>query len=193
VKIRIIAVAAFCWIAAFLSLSCKDSRGGEAFREFRVKVDTTRLGAWFSAGPVALRVPRNWTAADSTERDRVRHRLSPDSGSAVMLSLVLRNTRTGSLMAVAAGNGAEASFERWTTERRADFQALHRDGSISEARFKVSGMPLLQLFAAESGQVPFRLLPDAQPRTTIEFFIPQDALGEDLRTVESSMGTIRKD
>jgi hypothetical protein len=179
---------AFCLSLLLFSLSCKSTGG---FQDFKVRVDSTQLGSLTSFGQITLRQPKGWIGADSITQAATSRIITEDGAAVPGRAAILYKPETKSLM-IGHVAAATANFDDWTAESRQNFQRLHGGASFSESRLRINGVPLIQLFAADSMGVHFRLLLNSQPPTVLDYIISQSALGSDLRAVESSMGTIHK-
>jgi hypothetical protein len=189
-----VALTAF---ALFFDLSCRSSgQMPDLYQELTFSVDSTRLGETVAIGGMVFHAPRSWERIDSSTVSHIRQAVSGDTNqSGVALEGVFVNSTNGAVLVV-------TSFDRKTTEPEEFAKLAYRfaetfGGSTSkpgprEERLLLSDIPAVQLYATDSLRVQFKFLLDLKIPIGLDYSVPRVAWSQEVRSVESSLGSIRR-
>jgi hypothetical protein len=183
--------------AGLLLVSCRGS--GEApspYRQLTFTVDSSRLGEEVSVAGIAFQAPRGWERADSAAMVRIREAAAQDTGRfAVVPEAVFVNPISNALLFVvtfAGGATTTDGFTGWARRFVDVFSADKPQGTVREEWLLLGDCPAVQLLIQDSVRVQFKFLLDAKVPVGLDFSVPRSAWEEEVRAVESSLGTIRK-
>lgn len=194
IRPSLVLTALWAWL---LLVSCRGS--GEApspYRQFTFTVDSARLGEEVSFAGITLRAPRGWDRADSTAMVRIREAAAQDTGRfAVVPEAAFVNPVSNALLFVVTFAGGATStdgFTGWARRFVDVFGADKPQNTIREEWLLLGGCPAVQLLIQDSMRVQFKFLLDGKVPVGLDFSVPRGAWEGEVRSVESSLGTIRR-
>jgi len=174
-----------CAVALGVGPGCRGAAPSHGpYREFAFSVDSARLGAEAAVEKVSLRVPLGWTAADSSVLQSVRQAVRLDTGDFPVEP-----------RAVFVGAGASvlvATTFRTKPEAAEAYRAARPSLDVQEEWLLLGGIHAVQLLAMDTLRVQFKFLIESEPVVGLDYSVPRAAWEQEVRAVESSLGTIRK-
>jgi hypothetical protein len=191
--------ACLLWAAALiLAVSCRGSGNSPSspFREFVFTVDSTRLGSAVSVGPFRLRAPVGWEAADSGLLVQVQEHLAQDTSrlAARPVLLYLNHSTQSVFLGVIfrAGPTADEGFVGWARRFVETTRSANPNATVEEEWLLIGQVRAVQLYTVDSLRVQFKFLLDAPTPVGLDFSVPRPAWEYEVRSIESSLGTLRK-
>ncbi len=188
-------VLACTGLLVLVSLSCSQSGSPQnPFRPLEFNVDSTLLGTAIHAGGVGVRPPKNWSAADSQLVTLARNSLAADT-TKFRFELVRLHVDTSSgamILLKQYQSSAGTPFMTWAREFVSLFRSSRTGIEIREEWMMVSDLPVVQLQMADSVRVYFSLVCAVDPPVGIDYVVPKPAWANEVRAVESSIGTISR-
>jgi len=185
-----------CAVALGAGSGCRGAAPSHGpYREFAFSVDSTRLGAETVVEGVSLRVPLGWAAADSSVLQSVRQAVRLDSGDfPVEPRAVFVGAGPSVLVAVTfrAKPGPAEGFTGWARRYVEAFRSVRPGLDVQEEWLLIGGIHAVQLLAMDTLRVQFKFLIESDPVVGLDYSVPRAAWEQEVRAVESSLGTIRK-
>ncbi|MDD5089152.1 MAG: hypothetical protein PHI18_10205 [bacterium] len=178
--------------------ACRNTESGEnAFRELEFRVDSTRLGNPISRGGLVFCPPAGWEEADSAVMSAVRERLSDQTADDLLgeLDLIYIHPTNGAVLIVTTldtGTGGVGDFARWARRFVERYHAASPEVPVDEDWLRIGGVPAVQMYRADSARVLFKYLLLGDDLIGLDYSVPRTAWADELRAVESSVGTVRK-
>lgn len=174
----------------------KKTSGEGVFEPLEFAVDSSKLGALIEVGGLRLHAPASWINLDSSamqqlvgvaSRDTSEMQLRPErafkrEGGGPML-LVSRFPKVVKL---------GAQFVPWAGEVAKVYRDQRKDVVVQEHWMSVSGVEALQLYAQSAKLVHVKILLNADEPISLDYTVPVDMWPEEVRAVESSLGSLRK-
>jgi hypothetical protein len=158
-------------------------------------VDSARLGSEAVVDGVSLRVPLGWTAADSSVLQSVRQAVRLDTGDfPVEPRAVFVGAGPSVLVATTFRTKPEAAegFTGWARRYVEAYRAARPSLDVQEEWLLLGGIHAVQLLAMDTLRVQFKFLIESDPVVGLDYSVPRAAWEQEVRAVESSLGTIRK-
>jgi len=168
----------------------------DLYQKLTFSVDSTRLGEAVAVGEIVFRVPRSWERLDSSTVSNIQKTAMGDTNrSGVTLEGVFVNDSDGAVLVL-------TSFSRKTTEEKEftelafrfaeTFEGANHQDTPREERLLLGDIPTVQFYAADSLRVHFKFLLDVRAPIGLDYSVPRSAWPQEVRSVESSLGTIRR-
>jgi len=180
-----------------LLISCRPSgRGEDLFRELEFRVDSTLLGEAVVLAGIGFCPPVAWGEADSTLMSAVRAGLERQAAGNPLPTLerAFLHEQTGAVLVVtsfAAAGDPPGRFPAWARSFVEEYRAASPKVPVEEDWLKIGGIPAVQLYAADSARVLFKYLLGGDRVIGLDYSVPRAAWAEEMRAVESSVGTVR--
>ncbi len=186
-----------CLLVLLAACSKETKKPGEgAFEPLVLVVDSAKLGDLIEIGGVRLNAPADWVNLDSSAmqqligvagRDTSAMQLRPEwafkrEGGGPML-LVSRFPKVLKL---------GARFIPWAGEVAKTYRDQRKDVVVQEHWMSVSGIEALQLYGQSAKLVHVKILLNADEPVSLDYTVPADMWPEEVRAVESSLGSLRK-
>lgn len=190
---------AACLVAlVLLGLGCgqQDEEASSAIPRMSFDVDTTRLGAPVQAADydVAFRPPAGWALLSSAELDSMSQAGAALSDTAALRPLyVFLDSTQGSVLSVGRLRlDTTATFGEQMQQYGASLQQQFGD-TLRQAQFMKDDLYMAQFLAQPEGLVNFKLVFEAPSDDVLQFdyVVPQSVYPQEVRSVESSIGSIR--
>jgi len=185
-----------CAVALGVGPGCRGAAPSHGpYREFAFSVDSARLGAEAAVEKVSLRVPLGWTAADSSVLQSVRQAVRLDTGDfPVEPRAVFVGAGASVLLATTFRTKPEAAegFTGWARRYVEAYRAARPSLDVQEEWLLLGGIHAVQLLAMDTLRVQFKFLIESEPVVGLDYSVPRAAWEQEVRAVESSLGTIRK-
>ncbi len=180
-----------------LTLSCRSS--GQApgpYQKLDFSVDSTRLGEAVAVGEMTLQAPRDWQRADSTLMSHIHQGMPGDTSRlGVSLEEAFVNAKNGAVLLVTSFANEDIQkegFVDWARRFAENFYAANPYADTREEWLLLGDIPAVQLYAADSLRVQFKFLLDLKTPMGLDYSVPLGVWTEVAKSVESSLGTIRK-
>lgn len=184
-----------CLFSVICLSSCsRPSQSPTPYTALEFRVDSTRQGERIDIDSLTLRAPLNWMKADSGMIAQVRAAAAQDSSRfrSKVLAVYLDSTN-GSFLVTSKHPASEARvFRDWGLAFVQNFTAAHPSWTVREDWILVNEIQTLQIFAADSIRVFFSFLIDRQPPLQLDYIVPSVAWEQQMRSVESSIGSLSK-
>lgn len=192
-----IGLLALCVLLLVAACSKEKKTSGEGvFEPIEFVVDSAKLGELVEAGGLRLHAPAGWIALDSAgmqqligvaSRDTSEMQLRPERafkrvGGGPML-LVSRFPK-----AIKLGAG----FIPWAGQVAKVYRDQRTDVVVQEQWMSVSGVEALQLYSQSGKLVHVKIILNASEPVSLDYTVPVDLWPEEVRAVESSLGSLRK-
>jgi hypothetical protein len=185
-----------CAVVVAFGAGCRGAAVSHGpFREFTFSVDSSRLGTEATIGKVSLRVPLGWEAADSSVLESIREAAGPDTGDfPVEPRAVFIGEGSSILIATSFRTKPEAAegFSGWARRYVEAYRSARPGLDVQEEWLLLSGIHAVQLLAMDTLRVQFKFLIESDPVVGLDYSVPRAAWEQEVRAVESSLGTIRK-
>jgi hypothetical protein len=192
---RRVRIALWAWLmlTGLGSVSCSGSSAPPGpYRAMQFSVDSARLGPAVELSQVALSLPVGWQPADSATTAMLKRALEQDTSrfrfvvSRAWLDLVGGSALIGRQFAV------DEEFLPWARDLIAQLRQSNTTRDLREEWMLFSGIPGVQIYAADSARVQFVIVLDTHPRIGLDYMVPRGNWEQQVRSVESSLGTIRR-
>lgn len=182
----------------FLSVGCGQERqeASSDMPRMSFDVDTTRLGAPVQAAAydIAFRPPAGWAPLSSAELDSMSHAGTALSDTAALRPLyVFLDATQGSVLSVGRLRlDTTATFGEQMKQYGASLNQQFGD-TLRQAQFMKDELYMAQFLAQPEGLVNFKLVFEAPSEGLLQFdyVVPQSVYPQEVRSVESSIGSIR--
>jgi hypothetical protein len=187
----------FVMCVPMLFMSCKGSSPKLVKRqELKFTVDSTKLGDEVTFGGIAFRIPKGWLPADSTMLFTLKKVAGGEFGRfQIVPQAVFQDPATGAFVKVslfAKQMAAGQTFVNWGRQYVDEFHSTHRKISMSEDWIGLSGMPAVLLSFGDTQTAQLKLAVEGPPPSELSFSIPTDSYIIQKRSIESSIGSVRK-
>ncbi|MBL0061774.1 MAG: hypothetical protein IPP40_09925 [bacterium] len=174
----------------------KKPSGEGVFNPLELAVDSAKLGELIEVGGLRLQAPAGWINLDSSamqqligvaSRDTSEMQLRPErafkrEGGGPML-LVSRFPKVVKL---------GPRFVPWAGEVAKVYRDQRKDVVVQEQWMSISGVEALQLYGQSAKLVHVKILLNADEPVSLDYTVPADMWPEEVRAVESSLGSLRK-
>ena len=191
-------ILALIGTVAFLILAgCRGTRTAHGpYREFTFAIDSSRLGGQTEVAGISLRIPRGWVVADANVMDRVRQAAQQDTSDfPVEPQGVFISPSVGGVLVATTYKSKPAvteGFTGWTRRYLKIYRSAHPQLDIQEEWLLLGDLHAVQLMAMDTLRVQFKFLIESDPVVSLDYSVPRAAWEQEVRAVESSLGTIRK-
>lgn len=185
------------YIAFVFVLAAAACRGaGEQpgpFREFTFTVDSLLLGDRITVREFSIQAPAGWISPDSGIIAAVRTAIERDTSRPGELEAVRINLQSGGVLVISKlPETANGGFVPWARQRIERLRTAAAGRTIEEEWLLLNGIRAVQLYLADSSRVQFKFLLDSSPPTGLDFSVPSAAWEREVRSVESAIGSIRR-
>ncbi|MBU0507828.1 hypothetical protein KKH27_03180 [bacterium] len=197
-RIAIQSVLCLSAMVLALAVSCRGSGGSDGpFRELEFAVDSSRLGDPIHVKGLVVHAPAGWDEADSTLLVAVRQavvgqasenrlpefhtvRIQPETGGVLVITSFPKDPRT------------TGDFVTWARSFVEEYRRARSEVPVEEDWLKIGGMAAVQIYQADSLRIQFKYLIAADLPVGLDYSVPRAAWEKEVRSVESSLGSIRK-
>lgn len=165
------------------------------FEALDFEIDSTRLGDVIEIGGLTLRAPLEWYPANESTMETMRRTVAQDTSRFRLAPRAVFIHPAGSILIASEfekGTGTDYPFANWAIEVAEAYKSSRRESSISEAWLSISGIEALQLYAADSTTVHFKVLLRGEKPVSLDYTVPRRDWDSRVRSVESSLGTVRR-
>lgn len=191
---RVLAAVAGCLcLIGASSVSCSGPTANSGpYRSIEFAVDSTRLGESVEVGVTRLSVPVAWMGTDSTTLRMLRVALSDDTSQYRFEVTNAWIDRTCGAALVGKVYPERGEFLPWARAFIADLRRTNADKDLREEWLLFGTLPGVQIYIADSSRVEFLILLNTQPVTGLDYLVPRGQWESLVRSVEASLGTIRR-
>lgn len=192
-----IAIVLWATVSALL-ISCRPSgRGEDLFRELEFRVDSSLIGEEIVLTGFGFCPPAGWNEADSALMSAVQKGLEQQAAGNPLPTLerVCLHGETGAVLVVtsfAETGDQPGGFPAWARSFVKGYRAASPKVPVEEDWLKIGGILAVQLYIADSARVLFKYLLAGDEVIGLDYSVPRGAWAEEMRAVESSVGTVKK-
>lgn len=182
-----------CVFVMVWSISCSGSgQTSGPYRAMEFVVDSTRLGHGIRLSQIEFRVPAGWATSDSTTLNQLREMSARDTSRfRFQLREVDVDHASGSLLfAKEFYSSGKDGFIPWARDLVCETRKKRPEADVREEWLLINGIPAVQIYAADSSRIQFSLVFDVKPSVGIDYIVPREAWEAQVRSVESSLGTL---
>ncbi|MBI5060256.1 hypothetical protein HZB60_10815 [candidate division KSB1 bacterium] len=155
-------------------------------------VDSTRLGVGVTEGQVTLLAPAGWPLADSATTGRIRSAVAGDTSRFRFEVSSAYIDGVGGAALIVKRFAEVPNFLPWARDLVAELRSVRSGQDIREEWLLFGDLAGVQVYAADSTRVQFSILLDTRPITGLDYIVPRAHWEHQVRSVESSLGTIRR-
>jgi hypothetical protein len=178
---------------AFWGVSCSGSASNAGpYRAIEFSVDSSRLGPALTPGPVSVSVPVGWIPADSVTLEQIRSAAALDTSRFRFDLLSVNLDQVGGSAMFVKAFTTKSEFLPWARDLVAQLRSTRPGQDIREEWLLFNGVPGVQIYSADSLRIQFAILLDTRPVIGVDYVVPREIWNQQVHSVESSLGTIRK-
>lgn len=165
------------------------------FREYAFTIDSSRLGGQTEVAGVTFRVPRGWIVADAGIMEKVQEAARQDTSDFPVEPRGVYISQAGGVLVATTYNwkpAAAEGFTGWMRRYLKTYRSARPQVDIQEEWLLLGDLHAVQLMAMDTLRVQFKFLIESDPVVSLDYSVPRAAWEKEVRSVESSLGTVRK-
>lgn len=189
-----IIVAAILLVAA-CSKEKKPAQDG-VFEELVFVVDSSKLGEAITVGGLHFNVPVQWMPVDSEIMGKLMGVAKRDSSELQLQpEFAFKHQEGGPMLLVSTFPKAVhlgSGFIPWAGEVASAYRRSRPDVVVQEQWMSLGGVEALQLYGQSGQLVHVKVILNSDQPVSLDYTVPVPIWPQQVRAVESSLGTLRK-
>lgn len=166
------------------------------FEELEFRVDSLRLGENAEVGGISLRVPKDWVLIDDETMTKLTDVAKRDTSQMALAPVkAYRRAGGGPMLLISKFPKAidlGAGFIPWAGEVAKVYRVQRPDILVQEQWMSLGGVEALQLISRSPQLVHLKVILHADEPVSLDYTVPLNKWDEEVHSVESSLGSIRK-